>query len=326
MDLDLDRGQVTLIGCTICLMLTINFSIQLVTQHFTSWKKPKEQKAIIIIVCMAPLYAIDSYIGLIDFMGSKPFFTFLESVKECYEAIVMAKFLGLMYTYLNISISKNIVPDEIKGRQIHHSFPMTLFQSACIIEYTVKHKVHYFQSFAPMDSHKLIVVSLQPHTAHLNHHTLKLLKNWTWQFVVIRPVLSILMVALQMFGMYPSWLSWTFTIILNISVSLALYSLVVFYHVFAKELAPHKPLAKFLCVKGIVFFVFWQGILLNILVALGIIRSHHFWLEVERIQEGIQNVLVIVEMVFFSIAMRHAYSAAPYRQEAVASSGDKKKE
>lgn len=167
MELDLDRGQVTLIASSICLMLTLHFSIQLVTEHFTSWKKPKEQKAIIIIVLMAPLYAIVSFIGLVDFMGSKPFFTFLESVKECYEAIVsiakltfsacikhhllscvlvrilcslvfyviqvMAKFLGLMYTYLNISISKNIVPDEIKGRQIHHSFPMTLFQVQRVI-------------------------------------------------------------------------------------------------------------------------------------------------------------------------------------------------
>lgn len=69
-----------------------------------------------------------------------------------------------------------------------------------------------------------------------------------------------------------------------------------------------------------------QGILLEILVSLGIIRSQHFWLDVEHIQEGIQNVLVIVEMVFFAIFMRHAYSAAPYRQEAVTSSGDKKKE
>ena len=36
--------------------------------------------------------------------------------------------MALMYSYLNISISKNIVPDGIKGREIHHSFPMTLFQ------------------------------------------------------------------------------------------------------------------------------------------------------------------------------------------------------
>ncbi|KAK4858107.1 hypothetical protein QYF36_011167 [Acer negundo] len=77
---------------------------------------------------MAPIYAIVSFVGFLDIKGSKPFFTFLESIKECYEALVIAKFIALMYSYLNISISKNIVPDEIKGREIHHSFPMTLFQ------------------------------------------------------------------------------------------------------------------------------------------------------------------------------------------------------
>nr|POF00159.1 transmembrane protein [Quercus suber] len=294
-DIDtMNPGQVILIGSTICVMLTAHFSVQLISEHLFHWKKPKEQKAIVIITLMAPIYAIDSFVGLLDFQGSKAFFMFLDSVKECYEALVIAKFLALMYSYLNISISKNIVPDEIKGRQIHHSFPMTLFQ---------------------------------PHTAHLNHNTLKLLKYWTWQFVVIRPVCSILMITLQLLGAYPSWVSWTFTIILNISVSLALYSLVVFYHVFAKELAPHNPLAKFLCIKGIVFFCFWQGIVLDILVALGIIRSHHAWLDVEHIEEALQNLLVCVEMVFFAAFQQYAYNVAPYRDNDTSSVKlDKKKE
>lgn len=228
---------------------------------------------------MAPIYAIDSFVGLLNFQGSYSFFMFLDSIKECYEALVIAKFLALMYSYLNISISKNIVPDEIKGREIHHTFPMTLFQ---------------------------------PHTVHLNHRTLRLLKYWTWQFVIIRPVCSILMITLQVIGVYPSWLSWTFTIILNLSVSLALYSLVIFYHVFAKELEPHNPLAKFMCIKGIVFFCFWQGIVLDVLVAMGVIRSHHFWLDVEHIEEAIQNVLVCLEMVVFSVLQQYAYHVSPY--------------
>lgn len=275
----MDRGQLTLLGSAGCVMLSMHFTVQLVSQHLFYWKNPKEQKAIIIIILMAPIYAVDSFVGLLDFQGSKAFFMLLESIKECYEALVIAKFLALLYSYLNISISKNIVPDGIKGREIHHSFPMTLFQ---------------------------------PRTVRLDHHTLKLLKYWTWQFVVIRPVCSILMITLQILGMYPNWLSWTFTIILNFSVSLALYSLVLFYHVFAKELKPHKPLTKFMCVKGIVFFCFWQGIVLEILVALGIIRSHHFWLDVEHIQEAIQNVLVCVEMVVFSVLQQYAYHVAPY--------------
>ena len=190
---------------------------------------------------------------------------------------------------------------------------------------------------------------MQPRTVHLDFRTLKLLKHWTWQFVILRPVCSLLMIALQLLGWYTSPISWFFTIVLNVSVSLALYSLVVFYHVFDKELAPHKPLVKFLCIKGIVFFCFWQvmssssswsvknliqilelkrsfysfvnyvsnvvhsqGIVLEILVAAGIIRSRYSWLDVEHIEEGIQNVLVCVEMVVFSVLQQYAYSVQPY--------------
>lgn len=157
----MDRRQLTMGGSGLSVMLTLHFTFQLLSQHLFYWKNPKEQKAIIIIILMAPLYAVVSFVGLLDIQGSKPLFMLLDSVKECYEALVcalftyfilslslliilwfnskvglcfpalgqaIAKFLALMYSYLNISMSKNVVPDEIKGREIHHSFPMTLFQ------------------------------------------------------------------------------------------------------------------------------------------------------------------------------------------------------
>ncbi|KAA0056947.1 transmembrane protein 184C [Cucumis melo var. makuwa] len=283
MDLStLNPGQLTVVGSGFCVMLTMHYTMQLLSQHLFYWKNPKEQKAIVIIILMAPLYAVDSFVGLLDINGSKEFFMFLDSVKECYEALVIAKFLALMYSYLNISMSKNVIPDEIKGREIHHSFPMTLFQ---------------------------------PRTVRLDHRHLLLLKHWTWQFVIIRPVCSVLMITLQLLGMYPSWLRWTFTIILNLSVSLAMYSLVVFYHIFAKELKPHNPLAKFMCIKGIVFFSFWQGVVLDILVAVGIIGSNHMWLDVEHVEEAFQNVLICLEMIVFSVLQQYAFNVGPYSGE-----------
>ncbi|KAL5550263.1 hypothetical protein UlMin_000439 [Ulmus minor] len=195
----MNHVHLTQLGSVFRVMLTMHFTVQLLSQHLFYWKNPKEHKAIVIIILMAPIYAIVLFVGLLDIKGSKEFFMLLELVKECYEAL----FLALIYSYLNISISKNIVPDGIKGREIHHSFPMTLFQ---------------------------------------------LLKYWTWLFVVIYLVCSILMITLELLNIYPSWLRWAFTIILNVLVSLAVYSLVKFYHVFAKELAPHKPLVKFFLV------------------------------------------------------------------------------
>ena len=55
-----------------------------------------------------------------------------------------------------------------------------------------------------------------------------------------------------------------------------------------------------------------QGIVLEILAAIGIIRSDHIWLEVDQIEEAIQNLLICVEMVFFALAQEYAFGSSPY--------------
>lgn len=93
MDLShLSRGQITRMGSGFCVLLTVHFTLQLLAQHLFHWKNPKEQKAVVIIILMAPIYAVVSFVGLLDVRGSKEFFTLLESIKECYEALVSAPF------------------------------------------------------------------------------------------------------------------------------------------------------------------------------------------------------------------------------------------
>lgn len=111
----MDRGTYTLMGASVCVMLCLHFSIQLVSQHYISWKKPKEQKAIVIIVLMAPLYAIDSYVGLLDIQGSETFFTFLDSVKECYEALVSFSAIQISVVVFRIISSWNLTFSSIVG-------------------------------------------------------------------------------------------------------------------------------------------------------------------------------------------------------------------
>lgn len=65
---------------------------------------------------------------------------------------------------------------------------------------------------------------------------------------------------------------------------------------------------KFLCVKGILFFSFWQSIGISILVAAGAIRHLGPYTDSERISVGLTDTLICFEMPLFAIAHLYAFS------------------
>lgn len=65
---------------------------------------------------------------------------------------------------------------------------------------------------------------------------------------------------------------------------------------------------KFLCVKGILFFSFWQSIGISILVATGAIRHLGPYTDNERISVGLTDMLICFEMPLFAIAHLYAFS------------------
>jgi len=275
---------------SIALVLTVFcclVSSLLVVDHLRHWKHHRQQMYILSIVFMAPLFAIDSYVGMLELGNSEWVLFVLDSIKECYEAWTIACFLSLMYSYLNITRRQEgqiVVPDGLKGRHLHHTFPFNYF----------------------MGEHMVV-----------ESNSLHRLEWWAYQFVFIRPVLSLVelatMLTLDENSVFASWLSFIDLIILNISVTMAVYALILFYHAFEHELRPHRPLAQFLCVKGVVFFCFWQGIILEALAYFGIVHKDH-WYSVEEVEYAIQCFLVCVEMgVIFSLAHMYAFSARTYK-------------
>eukprot|EP00270_Netrium_digitus_P003577 TRINITY_DN1416_c0_g1_i1.p1 TRINITY_DN1416_c0_g1~~TRINITY_DN1416_c0_g1_i1.p1 ORF type:complete len:348 (-),score=82.50 TRINITY_DN1416_c0_g1_i1:275-1183(-) len=265
-------GGATVIACQICIML--------IAQHLTSWSSPRQQRPIICIILMVPVFAVDSYIGLLEMPGSEVGSTVLHSVKECYEAFVIAQFLVLMYGYMGVEKDKSApLPDSMKGRKFHYSLPFSLFMGA---------------------------------EGDVDRRSLGFMSLWATQFVFIRPVLSVIICILELFNAYEPPLSWLFTLIFNVSVTVAVSALLMFYHTFHEELAPHNPFIKFLCIKGVVFFSFWQGMVVSGLAALGIIHEGHFPYTVTQVKEATQNFLICLEMLAFAFIFRKAFSSSEF--------------
>lgn len=69
---------------------------------------------------------------------------------------------------------------------------------------------------------------------------------------------------------------------------------------------------KFLCVKGILFFSFWQSIFISILVAAGVIRKLGPYTDNEHISLALTDALVCIEMPFFAVAHQYAFSPVDF--------------
>lgn len=88
------------------------------------------------------------------------------------------------------------------------------------------------------------------------------------QYVPVQLTLCFITFLLHLGGVEGEW-SWSsyypyFILIINFSQIWAMYGLFWFYHGYHKQLEPCRPLAKALCIKGVVFFTFWQSVIISI--------------------------------------------------------------
>ena len=273
-----EQELISIIGGIFALVASIMSIIQIV-QHFARKSHRASQKRVMRILGMVPVYAVTAWLSLLFFHAA----IYMEFIQTCYEAYVVYCFLLLLTKYLggHRGVEETIARKE----SIHLAFP---FGCCC----------------KPL-----------PHA------------RWVWYFKIgllqyswIVPICSGIAVVLNLANVYGNGL-WKFnrgypyiTIIINISQTLALYSLVTFYSNMKNELQPFQPLAKFITIKLLVFFIFWQSVLMSGLATIGVLRNTlcdpqlnlncngsttGFTVEQEKIVLG--NILICVEMFFFSI-------------------------
>ncbi|XP_034050028.1 transmembrane protein 184ba isoform X2 [Thalassophryne amazonica] len=261
--------------------------------HLRFYSSPQEQRHIVRILFIVPIYAFDSWLSLLFFTNDQ-YYVYFDTVRDCYEAFVIYSFLSLCYEYLG---GESVIMAEIRGK------PM---ESSCLYGTCCLRRKSYSIGF------------------------LRFCKQATLQFCVIKPLMAIITVILQAYGKYKDgdfnvaggYLY--VTIIYNISVSLSLYALFLFYFATRELLVPYRPMLKFFMVKSVIFLSFWQGMLLAILEKCGAIpqiNSDQVSVGEGTVAAGYQNFIICVEMFFAAVALRHAFTYKVYMSKSLDARG-----
>jgi hypothetical protein len=148
-------------------------------------------------------------------------------------------------------------------------------------------------------------------------------KHGVLQYVVAKTLATILTFLFEWIGIYgegqfDARVAYPYmAFLLNICVMYALYCLVKLFYAVNDELcAPinWKPLGKFLCIKGVVFFTWWQGVIIFYLRAHGVIADVGDW-KAEEVANGLIDYCVCIEMVFFAMAHSISFTYKEYLPE-----------
>ena len=149
-------------------------------------------------------------------------------------------------------------------------------------------------------------------------HTFLAIKRGILQYTWIKPILSIATIVMKATNTYQegyvglrSGYFWS-GIVYNISITLSLYSLAIFWVCMSQDLQSFRPMPKFLCIKLIIFASYWQGFFLSILVWMGAIPDDVTGYTPDNIAAAIQNALICFEMPAFAIGHWYAFSWHDY--------------
>ncbi|KAG7356462.1 organic solute transporter Ost alpha [Nitzschia inconspicua] len=100
------------------------------------------------------------------------------------------------------------------------------------------------------------------------------------QYVLLKFICSLAILILERYGLYKEGNftykgGYLYTCVLtNLSQCWALYCMIFFYYATKNELAPIRPVGKFLSVKALVFFTWWQSVGISILYQMDLIPHY----------------------------------------------------
>ncbi|KAI5445621.1 hypothetical protein KIW84_013731 [Lathyrus oleraceus] len=247
----------------------------------------QEQKWIVAIVSMVPIYATESIISLWNPRLSLP----CDILRSYYEAFALYAF----GRYLIACLGGEGRVVELLEDESEENLEKPLLQD----------------SDENIDTERRSFCNFFWRPCKLGKDVLAIEKFGLVQYVGAKTFLKKAFI-LELFGVYGDGeFQWYYgypyiAVVLNFSQMWALYCLVQFYNVTHDRLQPIKPLAKFISFKAIVFATWWQGVGIVLLCTFQVLPNDG------KLQTGLQDFLICIEMAIAAVAHVFVFSAKPY--------------
>ncbi|CAN6458536.1 unnamed protein product [Victoria cruziana] len=279
-----------IVSAGIFVLISLALSLFLIIEHLNVYNQPEEQKFLIGIILMVPVYATQSFFSLLDATVAFN----CEIMRDCYEAFALYCFERYLIACLGgeestikfmegqdtIGSMTPLLDASYADRVVKHPFPLNWF---------IRH--WYLGS----DFYQAVKIGIV-------------------QYMILKTICAFLAIVLEFFGVYGDGkFDWHYgypylAVVLNFSQTWALYCLVQFYSVTKDKLEPIKPLAKFLMFKSIVFLTWWQGVAVAFLFSMGAFKGAL----AQELKTKIQDYIICIEMGVAAVLHLYVFPAKPY--------------
>ncbi|SCU96268.1 LAFA_0G05358g1_1 [Lachancea sp. 'fantastica'] len=264
--------------CVCSSVLSIGTSTVSIAQQFLNYRKPYEQRLVVRIQLMVPLFSATCLLACIIPRKAQ---IWIDPVREIYESFVIYTFFTLLT--LILGGERTIITQLSMGKP-------------------------------PMRHPILILGRILPKIDMSDPSDFLSVKRGILQYVWFKPVYCVGTILCMQNNWYPDFWMPFWTISYNISATLSLYNLALFWKCLYDELQKHSPWPKFLCVKLIIFASYWQGIFIALMNKYGLIPNRPDSVDYGYVY---QNAALCVEMIGFAIGHLIAFNWSAYSSKSI---------
>ena len=280
-------------------ILGFPISIYGILMHLTNYYQPNVQCYVVRILWMVPIYSIESWLCLRFHKVA----IYIETLRDCYESFVLYCFFQYLIEVLGGEESLvMLLKDKSPTRGVH-----MWSMDWCIKPWVMGQPISTVDTKTGQRSVKW------------TSPFFKNCKLGCLQYVLLKFISSIFVVVLEKFDFYkegdfsPTSGYLYICILTNTSQCWALYCLIFFYYATKNELGPIRPVGKFLSVKALVFFTWWQSVGIAFLHQMDLIPAYvdGDW-TADEVAKGLQAYLICIEMFIASIVHTFVFPHTDY--------------